>query len=187
MQTRLYCYIKSRWWHSERDNREHLPMWSSSCQHPQPQSLGHDKENHLKNWKALLYPLLKRRTGPHEEEIWSTKCVEKHPKNGYSYAVSNEPIGVSAKIDDLLFCGELLSQICGVNTWIIRVLHDCLRCCESRQLNACMREVPHADKHTAVSDGTDLRARIWTTRVIQHWNLCQLASNPWTMHQLCED
>ena len=47
VQTRLYCYIKSRWWH-ERDNREHLPMWSSSCQHPQPQSLGHDKENHLK-------------------------------------------------------------------------------------------------------------------------------------------
>ena len=47
VQTLLCCYIKSRWWH-ERDNREHLPMWSSSCQHPQPQSLGHTKENHLK-------------------------------------------------------------------------------------------------------------------------------------------
>ena len=80
VQTRLYCYIKSRWWHSERDNREHLPMWSSSCQHPQPQSLGHDKENHLKNWKALLYPLLKRRTGPHEEESDPLSVLKSIPR-----------------------------------------------------------------------------------------------------------
>ena len=79
VQTRLYCYIKSRWWH-ERDNREHLPMWSSSCQHPQPQSLGHDKENHLKNWKALLYPLLKRRTGPHEEESDPLSVLKSIPR-----------------------------------------------------------------------------------------------------------
>ena len=95
VQTLLCCYIKSRWWH-ERDNREHLPMWSSSCQHPQPQSLGHDKENHLKNWKALLYPLLKRRTGPHEEESDPLSVLKSIPRMATAMQPAINPLGVSA-------------------------------------------------------------------------------------------
>ena len=180
VQTLLWCYIKSRWWH-ERDNREHLPMWSSSCQHPQPQSLGHTTENHLKIslTEKHFYTPCSNVEQASWRRIWSLSMLKSIPRMATAMQPAINPLGVFAggwpallnqknlpfkpsfaaikihfvkthqgrnpdlrpfagfcvsdcgfcarfagqfwvrknlKIDDLLFCGELPSQICGVNT-----------------------------------------------------------------------